>query len=110
MLASKHVEEYLKIHASSAQVVKIKVVDLVESFRMVVSRPLYDQIRPQLGQFYVLRVSFLITIFLIQSLRAIRRAYLEVVISKYVALGGRTSCAEHSWPAQAPSWAHMGSK
>ena len=65
MLASKHVEEYLKIHAKSVQVVKIKVVDLVESFRMVVSRPLYDQIRPQLGQFYVLRVSFLITIFLI---------------------------------------------
>ena len=86
MLVSKHVEKYLNIHAKSsqvvkikvvdlvkylkihtknAQIVKIKVVDLVESFQMVVSRPLYDQIRPLLGHFYVLRVSFLITIFLI---------------------------------------------
>ena len=65
MSVSKHVDKYLKIHAQSAQVVKTKVVDLVESFRMVVSRPLYDQIRPQLGHFYVLRVSFLTTTFLI---------------------------------------------
>ena len=56
---------YLKYTEQNTHVVKIKAVDLVERFRMVLLRPLYDQIRPQLGPFYFARVSFLIARFLI---------------------------------------------